>query len=134
MKSYFLTEKEGRRPLQKAMIQALLPTDSEAPKLQKKEEKKDAKKEEKKVSAHFPFRAIPQGERFIWGEVTSAGISYNFIIDAFTQGGGDGAAAAAKPVHMGGIFALQFMLFIPYHTVNLITVLSVGVIEHLLAV
>ena len=52
MKSYFLTEKEGRRPLQKAMIQALLPTDSEAPKLQKKEEKKDAKKEEKKVSAH----------------------------------------------------------------------------------
>ena len=126
MKSYFLTEKEGRRPLQKAMIQALLPTDSEAPKLQKKEEKKDAKKEEKKVSAHFPFRANP------WGDATSVRISYNLIIDAFTQGGGDGAAAAAKPVHMlmGGIFALQFMLFIPYHTVDFITVLSVGVIEY----
>ena len=68
MKSYFLTEKEGRRPLQKAMIQALLPTDSEAPKLQKKEEKKDAKKEEKKVSAHFPFRANPLGD------ATSVGI------------------------------------------------------------
>ena len=51
MKSYFLTEKEGRRPLQKAMIQALLPTDSEAPKLQKKEAKKEAdKKAEKKVN------------------------------------------------------------------------------------
>ena len=51
MKSYFLTEKEGRRPLQKAMIQALLPTDSEAPKLQKKEAKKEADKkaEAKKV-------------------------------------------------------------------------------------
>ena len=63
MKSYFLTEKEGRRPLQKAMIQALLPTDSEAPKLQKKEEKKDAKK----VSAQFSFRAIPECNLFIWG-------------------------------------------------------------------
>ena len=49
MKSYFLTEKEGRRPLQKAMIQALLPTDKEAPKLQKKEDKKDAKKDDAKV-------------------------------------------------------------------------------------
>ena len=52
MKSFFLTEKEGRRPLQKAMIQALLPTDSEAPKLQKKEEKKDAKKDDKKASRY----------------------------------------------------------------------------------
>ena len=52
MKSFFLTEKEGRRPLQKAMIQALLPTDKEAPKLQKKEEKKEAaaKKDEKKAA------------------------------------------------------------------------------------
>merc|ERR1711874_131601 len=44
-KSYFLTMKENRKPLQEAVIRALLPTEKEAPKVGKKEEKK---KEDKK--------------------------------------------------------------------------------------
>lgn len=36
MKSYFLNSKEGRKPLQPATLKALLPTDSEAPKLNQK--------------------------------------------------------------------------------------------------
>ena len=37
------------------MIQALLPTDSEAPKLQKKEDKKDAAKKEEAKVRRFVF-------------------------------------------------------------------------------
>merc|ERR1719410_781678 len=58
-KSFFLTSKDNRKPLQEAVIKALLPTDKEAPKLGKKEkkdvgkkdDKKDAKKEEPKKDA-----------------------------------------------------------------------------------
>merc|ERR1719410_2353642 len=46
LKSFFLVSKDNRKPLQEAVIKALLPTDKEAPKLSK--EKKDAKKEEPK--------------------------------------------------------------------------------------
>ena len=47
-KSYFLTMKENRKPLQEAVIKALLPTDKEAPKLSK-EKKIDKKETEKKI-------------------------------------------------------------------------------------
>ena len=43
-RSYFLTMKENRKPLQEAVIKALLPTDKEGPKLSKSKEKKDEKK------------------------------------------------------------------------------------------
>ena len=43
-RSYFLTMKENRKPLQEAVIKALLPTDKEGPKLSKPKEKKDEKK------------------------------------------------------------------------------------------
>lgn len=33
MKSYFLTAKDGRKPLQQAVLRALLPTEAEAPKM-----------------------------------------------------------------------------------------------------
>merc|ERR1719510_2011320 len=46
LKSFFLTSKENRKPLQEAIIKALLPTKEEAPKVGKKEkEKKDDKKD-----------------------------------------------------------------------------------------
>ena len=46
IKSFFLTSKENRKPLQEAIIKALLPTEKEAPKVgKKKEEKKDDKKD-----------------------------------------------------------------------------------------
>merc|ERR1719479_832480 len=48
LKSFFLTSKDNRKPLQEAIIKALLPTEKEAPKVGKKEEKK---KEEKKDAA-----------------------------------------------------------------------------------
>merc|ERR1711872_5620 len=48
-KSFFLNSKDNRRPLQEAVIKALLPTEKEAPKISK--EKKDAKKEEPKKDA-----------------------------------------------------------------------------------
>merc|ERR1719225_33141 len=47
-KSFFLDSKDNRRPLQEAVIRALLPTEKEAPKVGKKEEKK---KEDKKEAA-----------------------------------------------------------------------------------
>merc|ERR1712233_231970 len=47
-KSFFLTSKDNRKPLQEAVIKALLPTDKEAPKLGKKEKKDDGKKDDKK--------------------------------------------------------------------------------------
>merc|ERR1712130_513014 len=67
-KSFFLTSKDNRKPLQEAVIKALLPTDKEAPKLGKKEkkddgkkdDKKDAKKEEPKKDA--PKRDAPKAE------------------------------------------------------------------------
>ena len=40
LKSFFLTSKDNRKPLQEAVIRALLPTEKEAPKVGKKEEKK----------------------------------------------------------------------------------------------
>ena len=49
-KSYFLTQKENRKPLQLAVLKALLPTDKEAPKIGK-EDKKDAKKDDAKKDA-----------------------------------------------------------------------------------
>merc|ERR1711936_1095061 len=50
LKSFFLTSKDNRKPLQEAIIRALLPTEKEAPKVGKKEEKKkdDKKKDDKK--------------------------------------------------------------------------------------
>merc|ERR1712038_339185 len=48
LKSFFLTSKDNRKPLQEAVIRALLPTEKEAPKVGKKEEKK---KEDKKEAA-----------------------------------------------------------------------------------
>ena len=41
MKSYFLHSKDGRRPLQTTVLKALLPTDSEAPKLDHDNDKHD---------------------------------------------------------------------------------------------
>jgi len=44
-RSFFLNSKDNRRPLQEAVIKALLPTAKEAPKVGKKDDKKDAKKD-----------------------------------------------------------------------------------------
>merc|ERR1711868_118492 len=48
-KSFFLVSKDNRKPLQEAVIKALLPTDKEAPKLGKKEKKDDGKKDAPKA-------------------------------------------------------------------------------------
>merc|ERR1719334_1394060 len=58
-KSFFLNSKDNRKPLQEAVIKALLPTEKEAPKISK--EKKDAKKEEPKKDAkkEEPKKAEP---------------------------------------------------------------------------
>merc|ERR1711988_307421 len=47
-KSFFLTSKDNRKPLQEAVIKALLPTEKEAPKINKDKKKDDAKKDEPK--------------------------------------------------------------------------------------
>lgn len=69
LKSFFLNGKENRRPLQPAVIRALLPTADEAPKIDKKEEKKKkdeptksepaapAKSEQPKAAAAAPSSA-----------------------------------------------------------------------------
>merc|ERR1712025_199832 len=54
-KSFFLNSKDNRRPLQEAIIKALLPTDKEAPKIAKKFDKKEkAKPEEPKKADAQP--------------------------------------------------------------------------------
>merc|ERR1712029_766445 len=58
-KSFFLVSKDNRKPLQEAVIKALLPTDKEAPKLGKKEKKDDGKKDEKKEE---PKKEAPKAE------------------------------------------------------------------------
>merc|ERR550532_3902159 len=50
-KSSFLVSKDNRKPLQEAIIKALLPTDKEAPKIGKDKEKKDDKKKDDKKDA-----------------------------------------------------------------------------------
>merc|ERR1719369_1522186 len=47
-KSFFLNSKDNRRPLQEAVIKALLPTAKEAPKIDKKKDDKKDKKADKK--------------------------------------------------------------------------------------
>ena len=47
-KSSFLVSKDNRKPLQEAVIKALLPTEKEAPKIGKDKEKKDDKKKDDK--------------------------------------------------------------------------------------
>jgi hypothetical protein len=54
-RSFFLTGKENRRPLQPAIIKALLPTADEAPKVDKKDDKK--KEVPKKADAAAPAKA-----------------------------------------------------------------------------
>merc|ERR1719348_1813446 len=58
IKSHFLNSKDNRRPLQEAIIKALLPTDKEAPKISKKAEKKENKKPEEAKKAE-PKKAEP---------------------------------------------------------------------------
>merc|ERR1719410_126740 len=61
LKSFFLVSKDNRRPLQEAVIKALLPTDKEAPKLGGKDKKeKDGKKDDAKKDA--PKREEPKKE------------------------------------------------------------------------
>ena len=61
LKSFFLVSKDNRRPLQEAVIKALLPTDKEAPKLGGKDKKeKDGKKDDAKKDA--PKKEEPKKE------------------------------------------------------------------------
>merc|ERR1719225_2307778 len=61
IKSFFLTSKENRKPLQEAVIRALLPTEKEAPKVgKKKEEKKDDKKPAAKAEPAKPAAEAPK--------------------------------------------------------------------------
>ena len=62
-KSFFLDSKDNRKPLQEAVIKALLPTDKEAPKLGKKEKKDDGKKDDKKdAKKEEPKKEAPKAE------------------------------------------------------------------------
>merc|ERR1711962_10763 len=56
-RSFFLNSKDKRRPLQEAVIKALLPTDKEAPKIEKEKKKPDEKKEEPKKGDAAPAAA-----------------------------------------------------------------------------
>ena len=49
MKSYFLNSKDGRNPLKEAVIKALLPKDTEKPKMDTKDKKEEKKADEKKA-------------------------------------------------------------------------------------
>merc|ERR1719323_1972139 len=60
LKSSFLVSKDNRKPLQDAIIKALLPTDKEAPKIGKEKEKKDDKKKDDKKEA--PKKEEPKKE------------------------------------------------------------------------
>merc|ERR1719412_855065 len=61
LKSFFLVSKDNRKPLQEAIIKALLPTDKEAPKLGGKDKKeKDGKKDDAKKDA--PKKEEPKKE------------------------------------------------------------------------
>merc|ERR1719232_956594 len=61
-KSFFLVSKDNRKPLQEAVIKALLPTDKEAPKLGKKEKKDDGKKDDKKDAKKDAKKEEPKKE------------------------------------------------------------------------
>merc|ERR1712012_360679 len=66
-KSFFLDSKDNRKPLQEAVIKALLPTDKEAPKLGGKKEKKDDgkkddKKDKKDAKKEEPKKDAPKAE------------------------------------------------------------------------
>merc|ERR1719300_2364200 len=56
-RSFFLNSKENRRPLQPAIIKALLPTADEGPKIDDKKKKEDKKKEDKKKEEAAPAAA-----------------------------------------------------------------------------
>merc|ERR1719234_2431710 len=56
-RSFFLNSKENRRPLQPAIIKALLPTADEGPKIDEKKKKDDKKKEEPKKADAAPAAA-----------------------------------------------------------------------------
>jgi len=56
-RSFFLNSKENRRPLQPAIIKALLPTADEGPKIDDKKKKDDKKKEEPKKADAAPAAA-----------------------------------------------------------------------------
>merc|ERR1719234_3087430 len=56
-RSFFLNSKENRRPLQPAIIKALLPTADEGPKIDEKKKKDDKKKEDPKKSDAAPAAA-----------------------------------------------------------------------------
>merc|ERR1719239_1364121 len=56
-RSFFLNSKENRRPLQPAIIKALLPTADEGPKIDDKKKKDDQKKEEPKKADAAPAAA-----------------------------------------------------------------------------
>jgi len=56
-RSFFLNSKENRRPLQPAIIKALLPTADEGPKIDDKKKKEDKKKEEPKKADAAPAAA-----------------------------------------------------------------------------
>merc|ERR1719300_1454500 len=57
LKSFFLTSKDSRKPLQEAIIRALLPTADEGPKIDDKKKKEDKKKEEPKKADAAPAAA-----------------------------------------------------------------------------
>merc|ERR1719394_2272309 len=61
-KSSFLNSKDNRKPLQEAVIKALLPTEKEAPKLGKKEKKDDGKKDDKKDAKKDAKKEEPKKE------------------------------------------------------------------------
>ena len=56
-RSFFLNSKENRRPLQPAIIKALLPTADEGPKIDDKKKKDEKKKEEPKKGDAAPAAA-----------------------------------------------------------------------------
>merc|ERR1719323_1435265 len=63
LKSSFLVSKDNRKPLQDAIIKALLPTDKEAPKIGKEKKKDDGKKDDKKdAKKEEPKKDAPKAE------------------------------------------------------------------------
>merc|ERR1711962_21199 len=58
-RSFFMNSKDKRRPLQEAVIKALLPTASEAPKIEKKKEEKKKEEAKKTDASAAPPAAAP---------------------------------------------------------------------------
>merc|ERR1712037_560994 len=105
VRSFFLNGKENRRPLQPAIIKALLPTADEGPKVDDKKKKDDKKKEEpKKADAAPAASSAPTPSAAPAESSAPAAEAAPAPSDGGGGGGGGEDAPAQRPVQGGGAY------------------------------